>query len=140
MKTRQWIVKLLLLVIPILFIGGCKMFENKPTLTKEQQNNVVRWIARGYNVDSVDFTNFGRNKTTGTYMLSIKVNNDEKLGTVYATSSLKKFDRKSCSIGLDPIDEFEPLKKEYPISDNSDVDISQIKIKYLGDCKNVIYR
>ena len=29
MKTREWIVKLLLLVIPILFIGGCKMFENK---------------------------------------------------------------------------------------------------------------
>ena len=109
------------------------MTSQKETLTKEQQDNVVRWIARGYDVDSVEFTNFGKNKSTGTYMLSIKVNNDEELGTVYATPDLKKFDKQSGSIGLDPIDEFEPLKKKHPVSDDSSVDISQIKIKYLGE-------
>ena len=37
------------------------MFENKPTLTKEQQRNVVRWIARGYNINKVHFLRFEKN-------------------------------------------------------------------------------
>ncbi|MBF0819691.1 hypothetical protein [Streptococcus acidominimus] len=44
----------ILFVIGIIGImGGCSM--EKETLTREQQDNVVRWIARGYEVTSVEF-------------------------------------------------------------------------------------
>ena len=82
MKTREWVVKLLLLVIPILFLGGCKMFENKPTLTKEQQRNVVRWIARGYNINKVQFLRFEKNNFTGSYSLLFRVNNKNNTNIV----------------------------------------------------------
>ncbi|MGV3022923.1 hypothetical protein ACEE60_04615 [Streptococcus suis] len=123
----------ILAIITILILGGCGMTSQKETLTREQQDNVVKWIARGYEIESVEFTNFGKNEGTGTYMLSIKINNNDNLGTVYSTSSLIKFDKNTGSIGLDPIDEFASLEKTNPINDNDEVNISSIKIKYLGE-------
>ncbi|MGQ7409828.1 hypothetical protein ACTGWG_12185, partial [Streptococcus suis] len=104
MKKRRIFISLVV-AITILILGGCGMTSQKETLTREQQDNVVRWIARGYEIESVEFTNFGKNEATGTYMLSIKINNNDNLGTVYSTSSLIKFDKNTGSIGLDPIDE-----------------------------------
>ena len=131
MKTREWIVKLLLLVIPILFIGGCKMFENKPTLTKEQQDNVVRWIDRGYNVSSVEFTNFQKDNVTGSYHLQFKLNNKYKTGLTVNDS--KEFNNSDGIVTLGPIEDFRKIEKNPSLSEIEKVDISSIKIKYLGE-------
>ncbi|PMR66426.1 hypothetical protein C1I62_04705 [Streptococcus intermedius] len=137
MKTREWVVKLLLLVIPILFLGGCKMFENKPTLTKEQQRNVVRWIARGYNINKVQFLRFEKNNFTGSYSLLFRVNNKNNTNIV-EVENLKEFDCSTGEIGLDPIEKFLDLEKRPATDKNAAVDISRIKIVYLGgnDGKN----
>ena len=60
MKFKNKYLLLLGITICILgIVGGCRMFGDKQeTLTKEQQNNVVRWIARGYDVHAVDFISF----------------------------------------------------------------------------------
>ena len=131
MKTREWIVKLLLFVIPILFIGGCKMFENKPTLTKEQQRNVVRWIARGYNINKVHFLRFEKNNFTGSYSLLFRVNNKNNTNIV-EVENLKEFDCSTGEIGLDPIEKFLDLEKRLATDKNAAVDISRIEIVYLG--------
>ena len=131
MKTREWIVKLLLLVIPILFIGGCKMFENKPTLTKEQQDTVVRWIDRGYNVSSVEFTNFQKDNVTGSYHLQFKLNNKYKTGLTVNDS--KEFNNSDGIVTLGPIEDFRKIEKNPSLSEIEKVDISSIKIKYLGE-------
>ena len=50
-----------------------KNFENKLTLTKTQQDNVVKRIIKGYDVDSVKFIKFIKDKKTGTYLLNIEL-------------------------------------------------------------------
>ncbi|MGQ7393956.1 hypothetical protein ACTGZO_09765 [Streptococcus suis] len=70
MKKRRIFISLVV-AITILILVGCGMTSQKETLTKEQQDNVVRWIARGYEVDKVEFTNFTKNNSTGSYLLSI---------------------------------------------------------------------
>ena len=130
MKTREWIVKLLLLVIPILFIGGCKMFENKPTLTKEQQRNVVKRIARDYDIQSIKFTKFSQDKKTGTYLLSIKINGSNKLETTIPFKNLKRLNNDSAPIGVNPVDDFESIERKHPLEK---VKVSNIKITYLEE-------
>ena len=129
MKTREWIVKLLLLVIPILFIGGCKMFENKPTLTKEQQRNVVYWIVRKYEVNSINFTDFQRDNMTGGYHL--KFNNQYETGLT--VNDFKEFNVSDGIVTLGPIEDFRKIEKNPSLSENDKVDISSIKITYLGE-------
>ena len=109
MKTREWIVKLLLLVIPILFIGGCKMFENKPTLTKEQQRNVVYWIVRKYEVNSINFTDFQRDNMTGGYHLKFKLNNQYETGLT--GNDFKEFNVSDGIVTLGPIEDFRKIEK-----------------------------
>ena len=130
MKTREWIVKLLLLVIPILFLGGCKMFENKTTLTKEQQRNVVKRIARDYDIQSIKFTKFSQDKKTGTYLLSIKINGSNKLETTIPLKNLKRLNNDSAPIGLNPVDDFESIERKHPLEK---VKVSNIKITYLEE-------
>ena len=131
MKTREWIVKLLLLVIPILFIGGCKMFENKPTLTKEQQRNVVYWIVRKYEANSINFTDFQRDNMTGSYHLKFKLNNQYETGLT--VNNFKEFNVSDGIVTLGPIEDFRKIEKNPSLSENDKVDISSIKITYLGE-------
>ncbi len=109
------------------------MTSQKETLTKEQQDNVVRWIARGYEVDKVEFTNFTKNNSTGSYLLSIQINGDRNLGTVFSTYSLDDFNIQSGEIGLDPIEDFEPLLRHNPKNKNENVNIEEIEVIYLGE-------
>ena len=131
MKTREWIVKLLLLVRPILFLGGCKMFENKPTLTKEQQRNVVYWIVWKYEVNSINFTDFQRDNMTGSYHLKFKLNNQYETGLT--VNNFKEFNVSDGIVTLGPIEDFRKIEKNPSLSENDKVDISSIKITYLGE-------
>ena len=68
--------KLGIVLLGLCFLAGCFF---KPQITKEQQNNVVTWIARGYEVKEVEFISFTKNESTGTYILKVKINNDDSL-------------------------------------------------------------
>ena len=45
----------------------------KPTITKEQQDNVAIRIYRNYDIQSVEFLSFAKNESTGSYRLKIKI-------------------------------------------------------------------
>ncbi|MCU9533691.1 hypothetical protein [Streptococcus sp. CSL10205-OR2] len=123
------------LLFAVAILGGCSMtsHEETLTLTKEQQDNVVKMIARNYNIESIEFENFNQNESTGNYLLKLKINNDEDLGTVISADKINIFDHQNGLLALDPIDNFQPLLKEVPLPENSDVDIQEIKIIYLGE-------
>ncbi|MDG3132834.1 hypothetical protein MKL26_07370 [Streptococcus suis] len=109
------------------------MTSKEVTLTKEQQDNVVRWIVRGYDVKSIEFTNFGMNRSTGSYVLSIKINNDDNLGTVFMTYDYDMFDNQNGRINLDPVEEFQILLKKELLDDDAKVNLDNLNIIYLGE-------
>ncbi|HFU3844046.1 TPA: hypothetical protein ACGO5P_001067 [Streptococcus suis] len=114
----------------ILILGGCGMASQKETLTKEQQDNVVKRIARGYNIQSIEFTTFSRDKKTGTYLLNIKINNSDSLETTIPFRNLERLSNDSDAIGLNPIDDFQTIQKSQLLEN---VDISKIKVIYLEE-------
>ncbi|MGT2743019.1 hypothetical protein [Streptococcus plurextorum] len=130
MKKRRIFISLVV-AITILILGGCGMTSQKETLTKEQQDNVVRWIARGYEVNSVEFTNFERDKKTGMYLLSFKLNNNSAYETTFSVRQLKEFDESSGILGLNPINRFKNLEREEDIEESQEIKISKIKITYV---------
>ncbi|HEL0698358.1 TPA: hypothetical protein TVL38_001913, partial [Streptococcus equi subsp. zooepidemicus] len=68
---KKWNKLLALGIVGIVVIlGGCSMFESKTeTLSKERQKNVVHWIARKYEVNDINFTDFQKDNVTGSYHL-----------------------------------------------------------------------
>lgn len=68
--------KLGIVLLGLCLLVGCFF---KPQITKEQQNNVVTWIARGYEVKEVEFISFTKNNSTGSYILKVKINNDDSM-------------------------------------------------------------
>ncbi|MEX2784511.1 hypothetical protein AB3331_04905 [Streptococcus sp. H49] len=133
MKNKKKILLLLGIIVCIGgIIGGYRMLT-KETLTKRQQDNVVRWIARSYYpVNKVEFTKFNQDKKTGTYLLSIKLNNNNDLVTTIAINDLKDFDEEYGTLGLSPVSRFEFMKREDKLEDYQQIDISNIKKDYLG--------
>ena len=110
------------------------MFENKPTLTKEQQDNVVRWIARSYEpIAKVQFEDFRQDNKTGMYLLSIKLNDNENFQTTISTRNKEEFDNYKGTIGLNPIDRFKKIERKVDLDENESIDIAKIKIIYLGE-------
>ena len=107
------------------------MFENKPTLTKEQQRNVVYWIVRKYEVNSINFTDFKRDNMTGGYHLKFKLNNQYETGLT--VNDFKEFNVSDGIVTLGPIEDFRKIEKNPSLSENDKVDISSIKITYLGE-------
>ena len=65
---------------------------SKPTITKEQQNNVATQIARNYDVNEIEFLSFSKNESTGSYILKIKINGDENKLVVMRFDNLNKLD------------------------------------------------
>ncbi|AND80433.1 hypothetical protein A0O21_04865 [Streptococcus pantholopis] len=102
----------------------------KETLTKRQQDNVVKRIAKSYDIESIEFLNFRQDPMTGTYHLKFKINGDDKLQTGLSVSKLSRFDNSTDNIGLDPVETFAELKKS---SIDNNVNIDSIYIKYLGE-------
>ncbi|HEL2576830.1 TPA: hypothetical protein TZ704_002023 [Streptococcus suis] len=106
------------------------MTSQKETLTKEQQDNVVKRIARGYNIQSIEFTAFSKDKKTGTYLLNIKINNSDSLETTIPFRNLERLSNDSDAIGLNPIDDFQTIQNSQLLET---VDISRIKVIYLEE-------
>ncbi|MDW8743626.1 hypothetical protein Q7W37_11485 [Streptococcus suis] len=123
----------ILATLMILILGGCGMTSQKETLTKEQQDNVVRWIARGYEVQEVEFLQLSQNTSTRIYLLSIRLNGDKSLETTIPADSLDEFDASEGELLLGPIDNFEEILKEKPLEKTRSIDISSIRIVYLED-------
>lgn len=101
----------------------------KPSITKEQQDNVAIRIYRNYDVQSVEFLSFTKNESTGSYSFEIKIN--KNIVTLFLIENLDFLDKSEGELVLGPIQRFEPLKRTEYITGN--VDKSNIDIKYLGE-------
>ncbi|MDW8743735.1 hypothetical protein Q7W37_12150 [Streptococcus suis] len=121
----------ILATIAILILGGCSITSQKETLTREQQDNVVRWIARGYEVQEVEFLQLSQNTSTRIYLLSVRINGDESLETTIPADSLDEFSNLHGVVGLNPRNHFQELERLKWLTEESDVDISDIKVVYL---------
>ena len=119
------VLKLVVILFSTFLIVGC----SKPTITKEQQNNVATQIARNYDVNEIEFLSFSKNESTGSYILKIKINGDENKLVVMRFDNLNKLDDDTVDIGLNPPDKYKNIERKERITGK--IDLSTIKIKYL---------
>ena len=122
--------KLGIVLLGLCFLAGCFF---KPQITKEQQNNVVTWIARGYEVKEVEFISFTKNNSTGSYILKVKINNDDSMETTILIRHVEDLDSQFGTISLNPLGNFESVQKKESLAPNEKLSIEGIKIKYLGE-------
>ena len=122
--------KLGIVLLGLCFLAGCFF---KPQITKEQQNNVVTWIARGYEVKEVEFISFTKNESTGSYTLKMKINGDDSMKTGVLIERFEEFDNRNGILNLSPIDNFESIKRAEDLDETASVSIEGIKIKYIGE-------
>ena len=87
------------IVIGIFAVVQC----SKPTITKEQQNNVVTRIARRYEVNEVEFLLFTKNWSTGSYILKIKLNDDDSKKATMIIEDKKQLDSADLELMLNPV-------------------------------------
>lgn len=123
------VLKLVAILFSTFLIVGC----SKPKITKEQQDNVVMWIARLYEVKEVEFISFTKNDSTGTYILKVKINNDDSMVSTLSIFHYESLNSQDGLIALSPRDDFESIIKKKRLNHNDTVSISNIKIKYLGE-------
>ena len=124
------LIRIVVLILGLIFVSGC---FNKPKLTKEQQNNVVTWIARGYEIKEVEFISFTKNESTGSYTLKMKINGDDSMKTGVLIERFEEFDNRNGILSLNPIDNFESIKRAEDLDETASVSIESIKIKYIGE-------
>lgn len=122
------LIKTVVLILGLVFVSGC---FNKPKLTKEQQNNVAIRIYRNYDVQEIEFLDFDKNQSTGSYELVLKLNNDENKKTIILIREIEFLDKSEGELSLNSLGRFKDLKRKEMIS--GEVDLSSIKIKYLGE-------
>lgn len=122
--------KLGIVLLGLCLLAGCFF---KPQITKEQQNNVVMWIARGYEVKEVDFISFTKNNSTGSYILKVKINNDDSMETTILIRHVEDLDSQFGTIPLNPLGNFESIERAKDLDETASVSIEGIKIKYLGE-------
>ena len=120
--------KLGIVLLGLCFLAGCFF---KPQITKEQQNNVATRIVRNYDVQEIEFVDFDKNQSTGSYELVLKLNNDENKKTIISIREMEFLDKSEGELSLNPLGRFKDLKREEIITGK--VDLSSIKIKYLGE-------
>ena len=120
--------KLGILLLGLCLLAGCFF---KPQITKEQQNNVATRIVRNYDVQEIEFVDFDKNQSTGSYELVLKLNNDENKKTIISIREMDFFDKSEGELSLNPLGRFKDLKRKEIIT--GEVDLSSIKIKYLGE-------
>ena len=82
MKRRNLLFGILV-TITIFILGGCGMASQKETLTKEQQDNVVRGIVKNYKIESIEFIKFNKDINTGSYHLIFVINNEKNIVLAY---------------------------------------------------------
>nr|WP_314376632.1 hypothetical protein [uncultured Granulicatella sp.] len=115
------------IVIGIFAVVQC----SRPTITKEQQNNVVTRIARRYDISEVEFLRFTKNWSTGSYILQLKLDDDDSKEVTMIIEDKKELDSVDLELVLNPIGEYDDIKRTEKIT--GDISISNIKIKYLGE-------
>ena len=120
--------KLGIVLLGLCLLAGCFF---KPQITKEQQNNVATRIVRYYDVQEIEFISFTKNESTGSYILNVKINNDENKELSMLISDLKFLEQPDGDLLLGPIEEFQDIKREEQITGK--IDLSKIKIKYIGE-------
>ena len=120
--------KLGIVLLGLCFLAGCFF---KPQITKEQQNNVATRIVRNYDVQEIEFISFTKNESTGSYILNVKINNDENKEISMLISDLKFLEQPDGDLLLGPIEEFQDIKRAEQITGK--MDLLKIKIKYIGE-------
>ena len=120
--------KLGIVLLGLCLLSGCFF---KPQITKEQQNNVATRIVRNYDVQEIEFVDFDKNQSTGSYELVLKLNNDENKKTIISIREMEFLDKSEGELSLNPLGRFKDLKRKDIIT--GEVDLSSIKIKYLGE-------
>ena len=120
------LIRIVVLILGLILVSGCFF---KPQITKEQQNNVATRIVRNYDVQEIEFVDFDKNLSTGSYDLVLKLNNDENKKTIIL--EMEFFDESEGEIFLNPLGRFKDLKRKEIIT--GEVDLSSIKIKYLEE-------
>ena len=120
--------KLGIVLLGLCLLAGCFF---KPQITKEQQNNVATRIVRNYDVQEIEFVYFDKNQSTGSYELVLKLNNDENKKTIISIREMEFFDKSEGELSLNPLGRFKDLKRKEIIT--GEVDLSSIKIKYIGE-------
>lgn len=125
MKKDQ---KLGIVLLGLCLLAGCFF---KPQITKEQQNNVATRIVRNYDVQEIEFISFTKNESTGSYILNVKINNDENKEISMLISDIKFLEQPDGDLLLGPIEEFQDIKRAEQITGK--IDLSKIKIKYIGE-------
>lgn len=120
--------KLGIVLLGLCLLAGCFF---KPQITKEQQNNVATRIVRNYDVQEIEFVDFDKNQSTGSYELVLKLNNDENKKTIISIREMEFFDKSEGELSLNPLGRFKDLKRKEIIT--GEVDLSSIKIKYIGE-------
>lgn len=121
--------KKVIAIIILFFVGAMVVNCSRPTITKEQQDNIAVRIYRNYDVQSVEFLSFTKNESTGSYSFEIKIN--KNIVTLFLIESLDFLDKSEGELVLGPIQRFDPLKRAEYIAGN--VDKSNIDIKYIGE-------
>ena len=120
--------KLGIVLLGLCLLAGCFF---KPKITKEQQNNVATRIVRNYDVQEIEFVDFDKNQSSGSYELVLKLNNDENKKTIISIREMEFFDKSEGELSLNPLGRFKDLKRKEIIT--GEVDLSSIKIKYIGE-------
>ena len=108
-----------------------KIFENKLTLTKTQQDNVVKWIARNYDFNKIKFNKFNKDKKTGSYHLLFEL--DDEYHTGVTIREIDEFNDEEKSVVLGPIEKFRAIEKNHVIAEKGNVSIDDIQVQYLGE-------
>ena len=121
--------KKVIAIIILFFVGAMAVTCSRPTITKEQQDNVAIRIYRNYDIQSVEFLSFTKNESTGSYSFEIKIN--KNIVTSFLIERLDFLDKSEGELVLGPIQKFDPLKRTKYITGN--VDKSNIDIKYIGE-------
>ena len=115
------------IVIGIFAVVQC----SKPTITKEQQNNIAIRIYRNYDIQAIEFLDFTQNQSTGSYYLSIKLNKDENKVTAIMITDLKDLNTSEGGIGLSPVGRFEEMRREKELEIYTRP--LDLHIRYLGE-------
>ena len=123
--------KKVIAIIILFFVGAMAVTCSKPTITKEQQNNVVTRIARRYKVSEVEFLLFTKDWSTGSYNLKLKINDDDSKKVTLIIEDKKELDSVDLELLLDPVGKFDDIERTEKIT--GDISIANIKIKYLGE-------
>ena len=121
--------KKVIAIIILFLVGAMAVTCSKPTITKEQQDNIAVRIYRNYDIQNVEFLSFTKNESTGSYSFEIKIN--KNIVTSFLIEKLDFLDKSEGKLVLGPIQKLGPLKRAEYITEN--VDKSNIDIKYIGE-------